>query len=654
MIRQWFLGRGGVAAPVVGAVLVVHILMMALGPSAPWSLRTSLTLLPLGLLMVFFPSIERLPKLVLGLSLAVIILGASAFLPVDLIGMPEWRRSLEELGVDTGKLIAVQSRLAFESYLTLVLTALGGLWVFTLRFSRQATKQLAFLFVTAVVGYVLLSKGFEDQIKPRLDNHNFGFFPNRNHTGNLIALGFLCGGGLVFQALRNKKIVTLVVGLLFEGILLWAILSWNYSRAAPLLCVVGVVAWVFCLGLPYFGSREIKVGGLMALLGTGVFFLSDFDVKDRLTQTTSQLGVMEERTLPGEEEGEGEKGAESRKIDYIDLRVPIMGDTFGLIGAFPLTGVGAGEYRWVFPHYWEKMSVMEFDVVFHPESSWLWFAAEWGMPSALCLLVLVGYCYCKGFANIKRRGKRDRALRFGCLVASAMVPLHSVFDVPAHRPALFFASVFLFALSQNVSPEVERGETVSRPRWVFRLVGFFLLVGGILVVWNPGLGPGEPLVVSPRARVDEAIEKYREVMERENGPGSPLETVALREEIGATVTGATQDHPLDNRLYRLRGLALQPLMFRADEVKRDFAIDCALSPYSTSIPLVHAASAVPYNRDTVKRGWSEALARAQWIDDQIGAGSRRREKVLEEIKRRTRRSLTLKDLANEVISPKNQ
>ncbi len=38
-------------------------------------------------------------------------------------------------------------------------------------------------------------------------------------------------------------------------------------------------------------------------------------------------------------------------LDDVDFRVPIARDTFQLIGSFPLTGVGSGQFRWVFPQY---------------------------------------------------------------------------------------------------------------------------------------------------------------------------------------------------------------------------------------------------------------------------------------------------------------
>lgn len=645
MRRSLIRGREGFAPPVVGMLLIIALLLMVFTASAPWDTRTGLILLPLGLLMVLFRPTTRLPNPVLILAAGLLVFGLAPFLPVGLTGMPDWRRTLEDLGMDRGDQVVMQSRHAWESYLSFALTALAALWVLSLRFSIEATRNLALLFVAAVASYALLSKGLQGQFKVGRGGDHFGFFPNRNHTGNLLAIAFVCGSGLVFQALRHRHYARLALGILCNAILLWAILSWNYSRAAPLLVILGGIIWVLLLGWRYFGRQELKVGGLFALLAVGIFTLSDFDVKERISETADKITLgPEEDDILGPESG-------SDRLDRFDLRVPIMRDTLGLIAAFPLTGVGSGQFRWVFPQYRDRTSTSYFEAAVHPESSWLWLASEWGSPAALCLLTLVGWLYYRGYRNIRRRGKGNRALRFGCLVASAMVPFHACFDVPAHRPALLLASLFLFVISQNHSPGVDLEDDEVRKKPLSRGAlagGVLLIVGGLAALFGQTVGLPEPVEVKSRAQLQEGAAIYEEILAAETG-FNPMKTVARRREVVGLTTRAIADLPLDGRFYRLRGLAHLPLTFRIEEVRRDFALDRALSPNSWKIPLVQAAAAVPYDRALVEQGWREALVRAERIDDRVGGDSNQRELVIRAINLGVRRVPSLKPLARRII-----
>ena len=156
--------------------------------------------------------------------------------------------------------------------------------------------------------------------------------------------------------------------------------------------------------------------------------------------------------------------------------------------------MGSSQFRWIFPQNRDLTITAHRSVAAHPESSWYWLAAEWGLPAALCLLVLVILIYLAGYRNIHKRGNRERALRFGCLVASAMVPLHSLFDVPAHRPSLLLASLVLFVISQNhqAAPEL------APKKWSRALgvvVGLCLMTTGVLFLGASSFGWRKPLIV---------------------------------------------------------------------------------------------------------------------------------------------------------------
>ncbi|MDA8976950.1 O-antigen ligase family protein, partial [Akkermansiaceae bacterium] len=402
--------------PLVGGLLIALIFLLALGAAGPWHLRTGTMALALGILMSFSPPVIRFGKPVVILSAGFFIFSLASFLPAGVFGIPGWRENLKDLGVVTGDLAVIQWKQALEYHLSFLLLFLSGLWILGQRFSASATRNLALTFVLAVAAYALVSKLLETQMDlNQYGRLKFGFFPNRNHTSNLLSVGFLCGLGIVFQSVRNKNFYRLAASLIAAGIILWAVLSWNLSRSGIVLCLAGPFLWLVLLGRRYFGKQELKVLGLGVLLGGGVYGLSEFRVNDRVDKTAEKIEKI------SWEDGDA---ASAVKFTDLDFRVPIAIDTVKMIADAPLSGVGAGQFRWVFPQYRKETIVANNLVALHPDSSWLWLAAELGIPAAVCILGLVGFFFVRGATNIKRPNHRDRALRIGCLVAAALVPLH--------------------------------------------------------------------------------------------------------------------------------------------------------------------------------------------------------------------------------------
>jgi hypothetical protein len=284
-------------------------------------------------------------------------------------------------------------------------------------------------------------------------------------------------------------------------------------------------------------------------------------------------------------------------------------------------------------------------VAVHPESSWLWLAAELGIPAAACVLGLVVFLFVRGAKNIKKANHRDRALRIGCLVAAALVPLHGIFDVPAHRPALFLAALLLYALSQN--PVARESEPTKFSRWSSLALALLLIAVGVRLLGASWFGWPPSHIVKSQERLAEGVAIYGRVSDLNNLP-SPFESLELRKQIDRLAERSTPDAPLDGRLYRLSALALLPLNFEREKTARNFGIDRALTPYSVSIPLLHASAALFYNPDEVKKGWSAAVERAKAVDQIQDEGPVATKRALRVIAKSVARSPQLKELAEEI------
>lgn len=393
------------------------------------------------------------------------------------------------LGVETGTLVAIQSQQAAEAFTLLVLTLFAGLWMAGHRPSSAQIRLWALVFTLGVACYALLARFAQDSphLAGTFGTQHFGFFPNRNHSATYLSMGAVCGLGCTLQASRDKRFVTLALALAATALCLWAIATWSISRAGVVLAAIGGLLWVSMLGRRYLGRHGIWAIALIALTAGGLFLMANTEVRDRLTVTMEKAGSLLEASSPGDPAGEKSALDSSQHLDF---RIPVFLDTLGLIREFPWTGIGAGQFYYVFPQYRDRTIIANDSDVDHPESDWLWMAAETGVPATLALLALVVLACGKSLKGIWHG--RDRALRAGCLVAAMLVPIHGIFDVPGHRITLALSAVFLFALSLH-PPSAETSQPAARA-WPSRLLALCLLAASAFLIRAQWFGCPQPAV----------------------------------------------------------------------------------------------------------------------------------------------------------------
>nr|WP_246417951.1 O-antigen ligase family protein [Haloferula luteola] len=425
-------------------------------------------------------------------------------------------------------------------------------------------------------------------------------------------MGALTALGSALQALRDKKTGRCLLSVSLALFILWTQFSHSVSRSGILLSVIGPCLWAGLLGWKYFGRNERRVIGLLLLLAIGTFALTESRVKSRLDATAEKVAELSENS-------ENEESTSSAPIDF---RVPIMQDTFTMISAAPLTGVGAGQFRYVFPQFREKSVLGWYRVVLHPESNWLEWAAECGVPATLGIAILLGIAYFQAARRIRQN--RDRALRAACLAASALLPLHGLVDVPAHVLGLCFVSILLFALSQ--APRSRKEAPLPRS-WGFRPVGVLLLPASLALT---GLLPGIPKPLTVRAPL-----AYRQTLQDLGVQGFPPKTYssisALLEERQALASRSqsyTQALPLDPRWHHLYALCLLSFENQWGTADRQFSYERLLFPTMIQ-PVFHQADAwIPYDTHRSLTLWSEAVDRAHAIDSKSVARSPRLARTL--------------------------
>ncbi len=174
---------------------------------APWAAFHGFVLFAVGILILIFPPIRKLPALWWGLASLFVVGTSTAFLPVDWFEAREWRQDLDALGVDTGPFVAIQWKFALETLVIFVFILFTGVWMAGHRASRGGLRLWSLLFVCGVATYAILSW----LVLRSADSNTgtYGFFPNRNHTATYLAMGSICGLGCVLQAIRDKRFARL-------------------------------------------------------------------------------------------------------------------------------------------------------------------------------------------------------------------------------------------------------------------------------------------------------------------------------------------------------------------------------------------------------------------------------------------------------------
>lgn len=582
-----------------------------------WSGFHGIMLGAVGLLILLRPPAFFVPRLWWGLACVFVLASSAAFLPAAWFPTPGWRTQLGLLGVSTGPCVAIQWRQAAEGLALQAAILFAGLWLAGHRVSAPGVRNGSIAFAIGVAVYAIIARLVQDTSSPDQAAASFGFFPNRNHTATYMAMGVLCGLGTTLQAFRNQHFIRMAIAGTATAVCLWAVTSWSVSRAGVLLVLIGLAIWIPLLGKSYLGRHGLWALGLTLLTAIGGFVLGESQVKQRLVGT---LETLEKVAAAPPEQGlpqENEASASGSGADF-DARIPIFRDTLRLIQAFPLTGVGVRQYTHVLPQYRRHTLLAGANGTgyLHPESDWLWVAAESGVPAMLALAALVGLALRKALRGVI--DGRDRALRASCLVAAMLVPIHGLFDVPGHMISLAWAACLLFALSLHVpSGESPPPTPKATP---FRLLGAALVTAALFLIAAQWAGAPVPAIATPAAALaaasrldyeDQQQAAKAEAAGRIHNP-PPAQNKLLK--AYHLIADARKSCPLHRDLIRYQGYLAVYSDIDPRTTDRLLALDRFLDPLWVRLPLWQAENLADTRPQAAAALWQDALTRAGRID----------------------------------------
>jgi O-antigen ligase len=262
-----------------------------------------------------------------------------------------------------------------------------------------------------------------------------GPFANRNQTAMLFAIGaFLtvaCGAGKLRGLSGWGARIAFALAWLGMLAVYTTALALDRSRAGPLLFAGMTLVWVV-MAVPA-GTRRVApvaAGVAVALLLGTVFLLTGQSVISRLAGT-----------------------------QVADFRLKIFSDALRMIRASPWTGTGLGTFDMIFPIY-RKASILQ-ERVIHPESDWLWLAAETGLAGLLAVAGMLAWMGVQAWRGLART--EERAVRLIVCVACLGFFAHSFVDVPGHRLGTMMPALLLLGMAAG-----GEGQESRRLGWVLR------------------------------------------------------------------------------------------------------------------------------------------------------------------------------------------
>ena len=512
---------------------------------------------------------------------ALLITASLALLPQSWFGIPAWRQQLIAAGVPLPASVSVTPRETLY-WLPILAIAMCSA-IFALAHPVRSRGQLAFsIGIVVICGlYASLAiyarqTGYEFPFAP--DPKEFGFFHNRNHTSTFLVTGCVVALGILGVAFRNRHWIAVAVAAIGLTVCVAALIFFTQSRGGIVSLLAGTLLWVAGLGGAH-RSKPLLVSFAAVLVGGILLLFSSSEVVGNRLMKLS--GTVKERIV-----------STTPDAAPLDGRVPIFHDTLRLIRDHAITGIGLGNFRYVFPMYRER-AVWEHPVV-HPESDWLMLAAETGIPGLLASFTAIGLLLRSIWPQ---RSHPYWPLRWAILCAALSAALHGFVDVPAHRVALGWWILVLAALGFQAIP---RGPAKSSriQHAAFLIAGLAAVALGIFLFRAQWFGgPASPPLASYEAEVG--------IIELRSEGKTPEALEAARR--------STAAFPLADFLHFQHGATLLRLG-REREADDAFRAQRMINPIPTSVATAQAG--LWLNADPERTGtlWLDALERRARID----------------------------------------
>ncbi len=483
-----------------------------------------------------------------------------------------------------------QFQVSLES---LVLLLAGWAWFAWTSTQPLGSQKRLFLFRTygwfvAAVGILALIARIQSWPFPFTVPSVYGIFPNPNHMSNWLAIAGILLAGAVYADIRKQSFLPAGFSFLALAAILTCLAA-NSSRGGLGIFFLGLVAWA--IGQAIVGpDRRV---GIFLLAGASLAATTLF------YQGAKPLERMKADSLPesvpthaGEEINPDETPAAT-----MGFRLRLQRDSLDLLAAHPLLGVGPGNYQSLFPRFRSRSAEVQ-SIAGHPESDWVWFASEYGLPALLALAAGIVLFFRQAGPGRNKDGWITRSAGAAAVLAFL---IHGFADVPGHRPGTVWPILAVAALVFTRKRLAEREG--PPPAWQnFFLRGTGLVLAGTGLLWTYGViakGSWPATVTAERAKA-----AVNAAWQRDD-----VETALVAAEKGVAAA------PYDQLLRYLHGKALLFFTDSEPEARREFAIQRWLEPHLLVVALDQAtvwAELRPEDTTDLMQAYAAAMERSRF------------------------------------------
>jgi O-antigen ligase len=419
----------------------------------------------------------------------------------------------------------------------------------------------------------------------------YGIFPNTNHMSNWLAIGGILLAGTVYADIRRQKFIPATFSFLAIAAIVTCLAA-NRSRGGLAIFLLGLLLWA---AFQTWRGPNRRIGIILlasvSLLATFLLFRGAKPLERLRDPTGTQPAAIDTRAgsvLPGTKED---------PTQTLDFRLRLQREVLDVLAVHPVFGLGPGNFEYLFPRFRTRSDTSQ-STALHPESDWLWFAAEFGLPSLLLLLAGL-------FLLLRQAGPGRNSdgwiTRSAGLAAGLAFAVHSLADVPGHRPGTVWPILMVLGLVCTRKREAEKsGPPPVWQNFFVRGIGASLILAGL--AWTYGVATKSPWPATVQAARVKA------------GTG-PLWSANEPEKALERIEQALRSVPYDPILRFLCGKAL--LFFENSEVeaRREFAIQLWLTPNLLIAPLDQArvwAEMRSGETEDAMAAYREALARSKY------------------------------------------
>lgn len=323
----------------------------------------------------------------------------------------------------------------------------------------------------------------------------FSPLPYQAHFVEYLEVSFLVTLGFFLQYLRNsrtgasltEKLVRAGTAVAFSLILLVMFLSpflSTYARSPLLVFPFSLVVFLL-LGrfLPSAGRGRRRITVLLAvmvLFAVAVFIypLSPVRGLPGPPEIPERLGRLRQKLFSFTFSSSSEEAAPDLPLPLTYNRIDIYRDTLGMIGKFPLFGVGLGNFKYAFPVFKKSYRYVS---LHRPHNDYLELLSETGLVGfGLLMMVLVLF-----FRGIFRQLPYTSWQFVGCVGSLVALLVESLFTFPLEDPSIFVLTVFVAGLVMGELPSEQR---CNRRGSFTKRVVFFTLLLPLLLIWGTAVG----------------------------------------------------------------------------------------------------------------------------------------------------------------------